>query len=396
MKMPPPYTQTLFVELIRFTPGQPDNMNAGTGGGSSSRHSISGPSHAIPIHRLPQPQQYYHPHGHPIAPRPLSPVITYDQTRPISTNGQPHVPPPPPWTSRAAGGSRWSSAAATAPPPTARSHGHDGLSPTNSPTSRKRKYPDDSVPGSSNDHPAGPVSPSSQPSPKRRSTLPTPPMHPPMMPTPPIHPPAIHLPMHPVAMHPSTYPQAMAPPGMMHPPPHMQPPPHIPILQQHMPHPGPPPVAMPPPINGQPVPLPPLQPGVHTSPIQPLRTPPMQPMQAANARTSQGLSPSLAMMLSPNPADVAASPRQAAPQYPAPRANIPPQPAPGPSRPAVEQVHIPIVRSKDTSSTNPRSTEGSQFRWHNVLSSVFNPHNYNHLRNPSRRPVDADERWNND
>ena len=28
MRLPPPYTQTLFVDLIRFTPGQPDNIAA--------------------------------------------------------------------------------------------------------------------------------------------------------------------------------------------------------------------------------------------------------------------------------------------------------------------------------------------------------------------------------
>ncbi|KAI0747445.1 PLU-1-like protein-domain-containing protein [Irpex lacteus] len=341
MKMPPPYTQTLFVELIRFTPGQPDNMNAGSGGGSSSRHIGSGSgSTSLPIHRLPQSQQFHH--GQPIAPRPPSPPTPYEQTRPVSTNGQPHIPPPPPWSSRSVGGSRWSSAAATAPPPTARSHGHDGISPTNSPTSRKRKYPDDSIPGPSGEHSNGPVSPTSQPSPKRRSTHPTPPMHPPTMPTPPMHSPAMHVPMHPAVMHPSMHPQALPPAAIMHPP-HMQPPPHMPIMQ----HPTmvqqgpPPPVSMQPPVNGQPVPLPPMQPGVHTSPIQPLRTPPMQPMQAANARTSQGLSPSLAMMLSPNPSDVATSPRQAGPQYPVPRANLPAQSGPGPARPVVEQVHIP-------------------------------------------------------
>ncbi|KAI0701172.1 PLU-1-like protein-domain-containing protein [Cytidiella melzeri] len=376
MKMPPPYTQTLFVELIRFTPGQPDSMNSGITSGSGARHmaSSSSANHTTPAsHRLPH-HQY---HGQPIAPRPPSPVLPYEPNRPPITNGQPHVPPPPPWSNRSAGSSRWSNAAATAPPPTARSHAHDGPSPTSSPTlqSRKRKYLDENPTAPpTNDHPNGlAASPTPQPSPKRRSTIPTPPMHAPTMPPSPMHPPAMHVPVHPSAMmHPqSLHPSAMSHPSLMHPPPHMHgPPPHVPIAQHPaMAHQGPP---------SGPMPLIHMQPGAQ---MQPLRTPPMQPMQAANARTSQGLSPSLAMMLSPNPADVAVSPqRQIGPQYPA-RANMPPQPVAGPSRPAAEQLHIPPVRPKDnSSSTNPRSTEGPQFRWDNVLTSVFQPHNYNHLR----------------
>ncbi|KDQ64458.1 hypothetical protein JAAARDRAFT_201792 [Jaapia argillacea MUCL 33604] len=83
MKLPPPYTNTLFVELIRFTPGQPDNVVAPNGSvrsvASSSRGSTSnGTGHTRP------------------AATPNGP--TNGSTKPLSSNQQ--LPPPPPWTGR--------------------------------------------------------------------------------------------------------------------------------------------------------------------------------------------------------------------------------------------------------------------------------------------------------
>ena len=93
------------------------------------------------------------------------------------------------------------------------------------------------------------------------------------------------------------------------------------------------------------------------------------------------------MMLSPNPADVAASPqRQGIPPYPS-RSNTGTQSVPGPSR--SEETQLPSVRPKDNFPTNPRSTEEGEFRWDRVLTSVFQPHNYSHLRLPDGRSAVA-------
>lgn len=402
--MPPPYTQTLFVELIRFTPGQPDSIT-GTNAGSSRSMASTSASQApfglpSPHPRTGMPTMSHHHHGPPIAPRPPSPVLPYDHGRPRSRSGSMHVPPPPPWSSRS---SRWSNAAATAPPPTSRSHTHDVTSPIDSPggQSRKRKHPDDvGPPGPGEGLSVQIPSPTLQPSPKRRSTLPTPPMHTPTMHTPtmhtPMHTPTMHAPtmhaptMHHPAMHPSMMhgPPMHAPPGMhpqsMHPGmSHGSSVPHSPAMPHGYLH------SMQPSMQHI-APMPPL---AHPHPpMQPLRTPPMQPMQASNSRTSQGLSPSLAMMLSPNPADVVMSPqRQGAPQYPG-RANSGPQPGPGLSRPVAEETQLPPVRPQDSFTKYPRSTEDGEFRWDRVLTSVFHPHNYNHLRSLDGRPVSSDSR----
>lgn len=417
MKMPPPYTQTLFVELMRFTPGQPDSMTGGNGIGSSrsmaSSSSIGLPPYGMPLPHpragLPPPPSHHH--APPIAPRPPSPMMPYDQGRPRSRGGSVHVPPPPPWSSRS---SRWSNAAATAPPPTSRSHTQDGNSPIESPggQSRKRKHSGDVSPiGSSEGLPIQIPSPTVQPSPKRRSTLQTPPMH-----TSPMHTPTMHTPLQTSAMHASpVHPQAgmHAPvihPAMMHGPPIHPAPPGLHTSNMHpgIPHPSsmPHPPVVPPgyvhpiqpsPVHGPPMPqaihIAPMPPLVHPHPpMQPLRTPPMPPSQAANSRTSQGLSPSLALMLSPNPGDVATSPqRQGGPPYLA-RVNSGPQPAPGSSRPAAEETQLPPVRPKDSFTNNPRSTEDGEFRWDTVLTSVFQPHNYSHLRSADGRLVFSDSR----
>ncbi|KAG1752367.1 PLU-1-like protein-domain-containing protein [Suillus paluster] len=93
-KMLPPYTQTLFVELIRFSPGQPDLIN----GNVPSR---SAPALAMPHSTEPGPSTHHrhsHIHSAPI-PLPTPPTPVYELARQPSTNGH-HVPPPPPWQSR--------------------------------------------------------------------------------------------------------------------------------------------------------------------------------------------------------------------------------------------------------------------------------------------------------
>lgn len=185
LRLPPPYTQTLFVELIRFTPGQPDNVAAGASNGSSTPHTlpaISGHSSVsngtnTPQSRLPShaprsshsnghghshghghghshSHSHSHSHGHGLGPPPVSnhalkstsPIIPYERGRSSGAASSHHVPPPPPWTTA----SRWSNAAIAAAPPTARSH--PGMEPLRSPlqtppqSSRKRKYADDGAP----------------------------------------------------------------------------------------------------------------------------------------------------------------------------------------------------------------------------------------------------------
>jgi histone demethylase JARID1 len=90
-ELPPPYTQTLFIELIRFSPGQPDTVAAN--GPSSNPHPSGTSSHAL--HHLP-------PNGHSYQPRPLpppplrAPVHQYSPPHQVNAPAGP-MPPPPPW-----------------------------------------------------------------------------------------------------------------------------------------------------------------------------------------------------------------------------------------------------------------------------------------------------------
>lgn len=172
MRLPPPYTQTLFVELIRFTPGQPDNV-AGNGtaatssaGGPPTPRNGAGPSNqpgplangssAHPRSMHPHSHPHPHPHSHPHPAHPHShgpgpahppPGAPYDIGHGGPSSSQ---IPPPPWSAA----SRWSTAAAAAAPPGARSMPPmpPGSEPLRSPLatppqgSRKRKYPDDVPP----------------------------------------------------------------------------------------------------------------------------------------------------------------------------------------------------------------------------------------------------------
>ncbi|RPD66829.1 hypothetical protein L226DRAFT_529234 [Lentinus tigrinus ALCF2SS1-7] len=172
MRLPPPYTQTLFVDLIRFTPGQPDNAGANgsappSGSGSASSASAppdgrfgSGSASASGFRSTtrippmdggyvemtrPPPRQMHHQSSHP--PRSHSssapsPANGHFENGRASASSSHQVPPPPPWAAT----SRWSSAAAAAAPP-----GPSRPIPPPPPsdsmrspiTGVKRKYPDD-------------------------------------------------------------------------------------------------------------------------------------------------------------------------------------------------------------------------------------------------------------
>ena len=85
-KLPRPYTQTLFVELVKYTPGDTSPQEPST---SSRPHS--GADDRATRHSIP-PSPHHHQSQSP------------DQNR--------YVPPPPPWSSR------WTNAATAASPPT--------------------------------------------------------------------------------------------------------------------------------------------------------------------------------------------------------------------------------------------------------------------------------------
>jgi histone demethylase JARID1 len=122
MKMLPPYTQTLFVELMRFTPGQPDGLYTN---GHSHRHSGTPTMGRQAVAAAPSPHSRHIAHPPMQASPPLNGFVS---DRPMTIASQ-HVPPPPPW-------SRWSTM--TVPPAVTLPQGHV---PT-PPSSRKRKFVD--------------------------------------------------------------------------------------------------------------------------------------------------------------------------------------------------------------------------------------------------------------
>ncbi|KAI0065783.1 hypothetical protein BV25DRAFT_1879666 [Artomyces pyxidatus] len=173
-KLPPPYTQTLFVELIRFTAGQPDTVpvNGATHPSTSSpvaHHLANGSAQHARAH-----------HGH-ATPLPLPiPAPSYEAPRPTPVPGL-HIPPPPPWAVK------WTSQAAAPPPvpiPISQFDEPRRVPVTPPQASRKRKYPDGEPP----DHLESAYnSPSSYDSRTRRRTMShTPAPEPP--PPPPPHP----------------------------------------------------------------------------------------------------------------------------------------------------------------------------------------------------------------
>lgn len=90
-ELPPPYTQTLFIELIRFSPGQPDTVSAN--GPSSHLHPSGTSSHAP--HHPPPNGHSYHPRVLP-APPPRAPVHRHSPPHQVNAPAGP-MPPPPPW-----------------------------------------------------------------------------------------------------------------------------------------------------------------------------------------------------------------------------------------------------------------------------------------------------------
>jgi hypothetical protein len=127
-KMPPPYSQTLFVELIRFTPGQPEvaPTNGATARAPSSLHS-SPRSHSS--HPISSRHPLLH-HGSPPIHIPME--VFPDPAHPN------HIPPPPPW-------SRWGTMSTPGRPPS--THRRQSTSARSTPqppaSSKKRKHVDD-------------------------------------------------------------------------------------------------------------------------------------------------------------------------------------------------------------------------------------------------------------
>ncbi|KAI0042015.1 hypothetical protein FA95DRAFT_1575993 [Auriscalpium vulgare] len=132
-KLPPPYTQTLFVELIRWTAGQPDTIPNG-----ATHPSTSSPG---AHHNGPAPHARAH-QGLAVPPPP-APAPSWETPRHAPVAGH-HMPPPPPWATKwTNGGSGPASASSSAPP--SRGHPVDGrYSPLTPP--RKRKYADGEPP----------------------------------------------------------------------------------------------------------------------------------------------------------------------------------------------------------------------------------------------------------
>lgn len=173
-KMLPPYTQTLFVELIRFTPGQPESAN-----GAPSQRGLPMPS--MPRTAEPGPSSSHHRHSHshhaPL-PLPTPPTPVYELARQPSSNGH-HVPPPPPWSNQ------WHSITPTPGAPR-RSEAPEQSQPPPLPVSphggKKRKFVDDSPtpPDIPHSHSGpGPGSTSGSRSPKQPRRHPQTPVQPP-------------------------------------------------------------------------------------------------------------------------------------------------------------------------------------------------------------------------
>ncbi|PCH40905.1 hypothetical protein WOLCODRAFT_162645 [Wolfiporia cocos MD-104 SS10] len=164
MKLPPPYTQTLFVELIRFTPGVPESLGGRRAPSPPMSHrGLPAPLPSDGSPARPIPPSMPHPHSSSHRAIPPSPPIPYEHIRGPSDH---HIPPPPPWSSQ-----MWSNAGATAPPPMTKAHLDPSRSPVVTPP-RKRKYPDEIASLPDDRHAAG-ISPVAR-SPKRRQVSPPP------------------------------------------------------------------------------------------------------------------------------------------------------------------------------------------------------------------------------
>ncbi|PBL02905.1 hypothetical protein ARMGADRAFT_955558 [Armillaria gallica] len=145
-KLPPPYMATLFVELVKFSPGQPETPNVEPHPLSSSSVPPPGSSRAPPPHNGVSHHTRHLPAAIPVA----------SSSRPLSnspSSGQ--HPPPPPW-------SRWNPP--LPPPGSSPSLPRREIIPIEPQPLRKRKHYEDS--------PLEEFRPLRAPSPKRRSLEP--------------------------------------------------------------------------------------------------------------------------------------------------------------------------------------------------------------------------------
>lgn len=163
--MAPPFAQTLFVELIRFQPGQPQTAATIT----PTPRSISS-HHQSPRSLAPHPHPHSGPPHHEHYPHLRSPPMLHRNGEVLAHSPGSQIIPPPPW-------SRWTTVVIPAPP-----HPSESLQSTPQLSSRKRKHEDIPTPEDiSRVH----SSASSGPPPKRRP-VPSIPLSPPCEPMRPV------------------------------------------------------------------------------------------------------------------------------------------------------------------------------------------------------------------
>jgi histone demethylase JARID1 len=172
--MLPPYTQTLFVELIRFSPGQPDNVTSTgpTPRGNPPPVYPSGPVAPSSHYRSANSNATSHT---ALPPSPISMTTTFGaggtDLEPGSVNS---VIPPPPW-------SRWGIVnTPNRPPATTRRQAPDSSPPQ---ISRKRKHADDVH---SSEETSAPKRPLIQAMPEPSPSIPPPSVH--VLSSPPVPP----------------------------------------------------------------------------------------------------------------------------------------------------------------------------------------------------------------
>lgn len=168
-----PYRSTLFVEIVRFYPGQPE-----LGSNGAHDRAVTPPprrhSTVSDVRPSSSPKTHIHMQPHDRVSIPMS--ATAPPIYNTSSSGQ-HAPPPPPWMSA---WSRWGQVATPAiPPSTQRRQSIDSVEVT-SQSSRKRSFEDQSQPAD-DIRQASSSSSSVAPSPKRRLVAaPLPPFLPPV------------------------------------------------------------------------------------------------------------------------------------------------------------------------------------------------------------------------
>jgi histone demethylase JARID1 len=92
--MAPPYTKTLFIELVRFTPGQPDHVGPPLPPVSRQTGLVPSPA----VSRAPPPPHSHHAHSpHMSMSHPHSNGIEHSRALVSSTSTR-NVLPPPPWS----------------------------------------------------------------------------------------------------------------------------------------------------------------------------------------------------------------------------------------------------------------------------------------------------------